>query len=242
MRIHTDLTPSDDYEDVVILIDVLRNSTVASLLLERGLTRLALTPSLRSARAAGKEGWLLLGERAGLPPEGFNYGNSPTELSTIDVSGQQAVMVSENAPRWMSRLASAKQVLLGSLFNATSAAKAAGELATTRVDLVCAGFEAEPDLDDALAAGILGGLLFEALPDAELSGATRFCLALERAFPDPLEALWQSVAGHHLRRLGFEADLAFAAQVSHSDVVPVRTGTVEGAGSAPLYLFSAHPA
>ncbi|MEJ2289765.1 MAG: 2-phosphosulfolactate phosphatase, partial [Deinococcales bacterium] len=71
MRIHTDLTPTGSYRDVVVLIDVLRTCTVAPLLFERGLTELALTPSLRSARAAASEGWLLLGERQGVPAEGF---------------------------------------------------------------------------------------------------------------------------------------------------------------------------
>lgn len=241
MLINTDLTPRAEYTDVVVLIDVLRTSTVAPMLLARGLERLALTPSMRSARAAGKDGWLLLGERNGLPPEGFNYGNSPTELSMIDFEGRRAVMVSENAPRWLPMLAGAKHVLLGSLHNASAVARVAAALATERIDLACCGFESEPDLDDSLAAGTLAGLLMEVLPDARFEGATRFCLALVNAFPDPLEGLWQSIAGHYLRRVGLEPDLAFAAQVSQCTVVPQRIAEEPGAGSAPLYLFGAHP-
>lgn len=150
-------------------------------------------------------------------------------------------MVSENAPRWLPELASARHVLLGSLYNAAAVAKVAAELATERIDLACCGFESEPDLDDSLAAGTLAGLLMEALPDARLDGATRFCLALVRAFPDPLEGLWQSIAGHYLRSVGMEPDLAFAAQVSHCTVVPQRIAEEPGAGSAPLYLFGAYP-
>ena len=238
MRIHTDLTPTGSYHDVVVLVDVLRTCTVAPLLFERGLTELALTPSLRTARAAAREGWLLLGERQGVPAEGFNYGNSPAEFAAIDVTGKRAVMVSENAPRWLPQVADARRVLLGSLYNAAAVAEVAARQALESIDLVGSGFEGEPDLDDALAAGLLAALLAERLPTAARSGATRFALSLLRAFPDPMEALWQSVSGHELRRVGLERDLAFSAQISASTLVPQLVGRQPGAGSAPLYLFA----
>lgn len=241
MRIHTDLTPTGNYHDVVVLVDVLRTCTVAPLLFERGLAELALTPSLRSARAAGREGWLLLGERQGVPAEGFNYGNSPAELAAIDFTGKRAVMVSENAPRWLPQVADARRLLLGSLYNAAAVAEVASRQALERIDLVGSGFEGEPDLDDALAAGLLAAMVAERLPTAARSGATRFALSLLRAFPDPMEALWQSVSGHYLRRVGLERDLAFSAQISASSVVPQLVGRQPGAGSAPLYLFAPAP-
>jgi 2-phosphosulfolactate phosphatase len=241
MRIHTDLTPTGNYHDVVVLVDVLRTCTVAPLLFERGLTELALTPSLRTARAAAREGWLLLGERQGVPAEGFNYGNSPAEFASIDVTGKRAVMVSENAPRWLPQIAGARRLLLGSLYNAAAVAEVAARQALESIDLVGSGFEGEPDLDDALAAGVLAAMMAERLPTAARSGATRFALSLLRAFPDPMEALWQSVSGHYLRRVGLEHDLAFAAQISASSVVPQLVGRQPGAGSAPLYLFAPAP-
>jgi len=241
MRIHTDLTPTGTYHDIVVLVDVLRTCTVAPLLFERGLAELALTPSLRSARAAAREGWLLLGERQGVPAEGFNYGNSPAELAAIDVTGRRAVMVSENAPRWLPQIADARQVLLGSFYNAAAVAEVAARQALEGIDLVGSGFEGEPDLDDALAAGLLAAMISERLPGAARSGATRFTLSLLRAFPDPMEALWQSVSGHDLRRVGLERDLAFSAQISVSTVAPRLVGRRPGAGSAPLYLFAPAP-
>ena len=264
VRVHADLLPHPPYEDVVVVIDVLRTCTVAPILFDRGLASLTLTPSLRAARAAASEagdGTYLIGERQGLPPEGFNYGNSPVELARIDVAGRHAILVSENAPATLPDVSGAQHVLLGSLYNMVAVANAAAGLARERVDLVCCGFGGEEDLDDALAAGTIaaeiamrgawhteggsrgaGGATGDSRSaeaaetrarsdrsverarhqrDVQLSGAARMCVSLLAAYPDPLDALWSSVAGRHLRRLDLEQDIGMAARLSHSDVVPI---------------------
>lgn len=236
MQINTDLVPAGPYRHVVILIDVLRTCTVAPLLFDRGATQIELTPSLRRALAAGGDGRLLVGERQGVPPEGFNYGNSPAQLAQLDLSGQQIVMVSENAPRWLELLADSEEVLLGSLINAAAVADAVASMRPSRVDLVCAGFAGEPDLDDSVAAALIAALIQERLGAAEELGATRFATTLLRAIPSPLEALWRSVAGRYLRGIGLEQDLAVAARISTSSSVP-RLADQSPGEPAPLYRF-----
>ncbi len=237
MRINTDLTPSGPYHDVVVLIDVLRTCTVAPLLFDRGVTGLALTPSLRSATGAAQEGTLLVGERQGVPPEGFNHGNSPVQLASAELAGRSVVMVSENAPRWLNRTASAQALLLGSLYNAAAVADAVAALAPSRVDLVLSGFAGEPDLDDAVAAALIASLIQERVPSVTFEGATRFATTLARSLPDPLDALWRSVAGQYLRAIDLEQDIAFCARVSASASVP-RLTRVEQVEPAPLYHFT----
>lgn len=241
MEINTDLVPAGPYEDVVVLIDVLRTCTTAPLLFERGVTGLALTPSLRRARAAGAEGRLLVGERQGVPPEGFNHGNSPAQLSKADLAGRSVAMVSENAPRWLEALAGARTLLLGSFYNAAAVADAVALLRPERVDLVGAGFAGEPDVDDTVAAALIAELIRQRVEDATYVGATRFATSIARSLPDPLDALWRSVAGRYLRSIDLEEDLAFAARVSASGLVP-RLARVEDGEPAPLYHFTAEPA
>lgn len=238
IELNTDLVPSGPYHDVVVLIDVLRTCTVAPLLFDVGVEELALTPSLRRARAEGGAGRLLVGERQGLPPEGFNHGNSPVQLADLDLRGRSVVMVSENAPRWLDQLAGSRAVLLGSLFNAAAVADAVATLSPRRVDLVCSGFAGEPDLDDAVAAAFIAHLVQERAPEAALVGAARFATTLARALPDPLDALWRSTAGQYLRAIGLEQDIAFAARVSASSSVP-RLVRIEPGEPAPLYHFAA---
>ena len=243
INLTVDLTPKGPYGGVVVLIDALRSCTVAPILFERGLKTLLLSPSLRAARKlAETRELLLLGERGGLPPEGFNYGNSPGEFLDVDLRGRAAVMVSENLPKTLPLVAGAEHVLLGALYNADAVvarvealAAGAAEGTTAEVALVCCGFGGSEDLDDALTAGYLAARLEQRVP-TRLLGAAPFVLGLLEAFPDPLEAFWTSQSGRYLRNLNLSDDIAVASLVSQSDKVPELKdrSVVEG---APLYRF-----
>ncbi len=238
MLINTDLVPSGPYSDVVVLIDVLRTCTVAPILFDQGAVSLSLTTSMRRARAASGSGKTLVGERQGVPPEGFNHGNSPANLARVGLQGREVVMVSENAPRWLEQLGGARHVLLGSLYNAGAVARLAAELASGRIDLVCSGFSGEPDLDDTLAAAVIAGLVKNYHQDLRVQGATRMATTILRAFPEPVDVLWRSTAGQYLRSIGLEQDIGLAARVSASEVVP-RLVAVEAGEHGNLYRFVA---
>lgn len=229
------------YEDVVVVIDVLRTSTVVPILFERGMDAVRLSPSVGVARrAAASDGDLLIGERRGLPPEGFNHGNSPAALAQHDFGGRRAVMVSENAPAALPPVAGARLVVLASFVNATAATAWVAARARTRVDLVCCGFRGSPDLDDLATAGLLADLLLRRLPGAAVSGATRLALDVLRVGADPLTTLWHSSAGRHLRDLGLERDVGIAADLDRCTGVPVM-GAPEAAHGGTLFPFRAAP-
>ncbi|MCA9836735.1 MAG: 2-phosphosulfolactate phosphatase [Trueperaceae bacterium] len=236
MHVRVDLVPHPPYKDTVVLIDVLRTSTVAPILFENGLERLHIATKLRLAREFAKEtDALLMGERDGLPPEGFNYGNSPSELASLNLSGH-AVLVSENAPTVLPELEGAKHLLLGSLYNADAVVKRALELAKDNIYLVGCGLWGQEDLDDAIAAGYMATRFKELLPDVKLSGAARLSMSLVRAFPDPLKAIWYSSAGYFIKKLGAEDDLVLASLVSQSDQVPeLESVVIDEHGS--MYTF-----
>ncbi len=242
MILNVDLLPRPagdpaDPREVVLLVDVLRTTTTAPILFDQGLEGLRLSPSLRAARVRARaDGELLIGERGGVPPEGFNHGNSPATLALHDLRARRAVMVSENGPAALPRLVDAEELLLASLVNAGAAVRRAAGAATRRIDLVCCGFRGEPDLDDLLTAGFLADRLLRLRPELVPAGATRMAIDLMRAEPDPLRLLWASRAGRYLRRLGLERDLGIAADVDRSSVVPVLGRPEEHDGSV-LYPF-----
>jgi 2-phosphosulfolactate phosphatase len=238
MRLRVDLTPRSNYQDVVIVIDVLRSCTVAPILFRNGLVDLYLCPSVRASReAAAARDLLLLGERRGLPPEGFNYGNSPAELQSVPLHGRSAVMVSENAPKTVPHASLAKHVLLGALYNADAVVAHAHAVATEEIALVCSGFGGSEDLDDAFTAGYLAARLKQTNPDLKLDGAALMTISLLKAFPNALDALWQSRTGHYLRSINLPEDIAVGAFISQADVVP-KLREVEAFGTSKLYRFS----
>jgi 2-phosphosulfolactate phosphatase len=221
IRVRVDLLPKPPYQDTVVLIDVLRTCTTAAMLFERGLEQLDIVDKLKLARQrAESTGATLLGERAGLPPEGFNYGNSLAEIRNVTMSNH-AVLTSENAPKALSQIVSVKTLLLGSLYNADAVANAALRHSKGEIFLVCSGFLGQEDLDDTLTAGYLAAKLKALEPTATLEGASAFAINLMQAFPDPLEAFWRSSTGNYLRGLNMVEDLAIASYVSQSDCVPV---------------------
>jgi 2-phosphosulfolactate phosphatase len=237
VHVRVDLLPQPPYDDVVILIDVLRTCTVAPILFDNGLSQLHIVTKLTLARTfAQARGALLLGERGGLPPEGFNFGNSPAELSHHKITGE-AVLVSENAPKILPKLHDAPYLLLGSLYNAAAVAQAALELSGGHIYIVCCGLLEQEDLDDSLAAGVIATLIKEHCSETQLTGGARLAAALLRAFPDPLEALWRSSTGHYLRSLNMVDDLAVASLVSQSEVAP-RMRAREMSEDGNIYTFT----
>ncbi|MEX2542875.1 MAG: 2-phosphosulfolactate phosphatase [Trueperaceae bacterium] len=237
MRVRIDLLPRPVYHgELVVLIDILRSCTVAPVLFDGGLSRLTMCASLREARKDAAGGKLLVGERAGVPPEGFNYGNSPSELRRADLAGREAVVVSDNAPKALPALEGASEVLLASLYNAAAVASAVRSAARERVSLVCSGYHGQEDLDDTMAAGFLAGEISRLTGGVRFEGAARLAIGLLRAFPDPLEALWHSTAGRTLRSHELAEDLAVASMISQSDHVP-RLVAIDAGRHSDLYRF-----
>ncbi len=221
MNLRVDLAPKGAYTDVVVVIDVLRACTLAPILFGRGLETLYLCSSIRRARrVAETQDVLLVGERDGLPPEGFNYGTSPAEIARGDFGGRSAVLISDNAPRVLEQTAGARHVLLGSLYNADAVVTRAAALAEREVALVCTGYRGDEDLDDTLCAGYLTAQLKRRFPDAVLGGAAMFAVGLLRASPNPVGTLWGSRAGHRLRHLGLTDDIAVGSLVAQARHVP----------------------
>src|SRR5690606_22486990 len=67
-----------------------------------------------SVREAG-EGVLLAGERGGLPPQGFDRGNSPAELMGLELRGRRLVLTTTNGTRALEAVAGSGEVLVTSL-------------------------------------------------------------------------------------------------------------------------------
>src|SRR5260370_11430934 len=109
---------------LAVVIDVLRSTTTMIHALAAGCT--AVRPCLEVDEArelAGKmpAGKVLLGgERAGVPPPGFDLGNSPAEYTAKVCCGAILVLTTTNGSRACFRAPEAERVLMAGFVNYTA--------------------------------------------------------------------------------------------------------------------------
>lgn len=194
--------------DAYAVIDCLRATTTIATLFEAGLRRLWVAASLDEARTRARtEDALLFGEVGGLPPIGFDYGNSPVEAASAPVRGRDAVLFTTNGTTALTSLASKGEVFAAAPANASALLNALCPF--ERVVFVCAGTAGGTRfaLEDFAAACYLIQRGLELWPGAQLGDMA--ILAAES--PDPLRLVPRSHHAGVLRSLGLGADVDFAA-------------------------------
>ncbi|HLZ69983.1 MAG TPA: 2-phosphosulfolactate phosphatase [Dehalococcoidia bacterium] len=234
MRIHTSLLPAllqQPERHVCVVIDVLRATSTLATLIARGASEVAVVAEIEQAfalRAAVCElPRLLCGEVGGLPPQGFDHGNSPEEFARLELAGRRAVLFTSNGTKALVRVAAAPAVFAGSLLNVSAVLQAA--LAEARAGgldlaLVCSGTELGTafSLEDTFCAGALIAAARESLPDApRLDDAAQMALRLYDSFGRDAEAAFAAAEhGRALAALGLGADLRFCAEIDRYAVAP----------------------
>jgi 2-phosphosulfolactate phosphatase len=216
---------------VMVVIDQIRASTTITTALDLGCANLLIAGDVRTARRLGRlTGSLLAGERYARKPPGFDFDNSPSELSRAGIRGRNLVLCTTNGTAVLRRLWAADHVLVGCLRNARAVAAAAVGLARTAgldgsVQVVCAGRLGRFVLEDAVAAGVIAGRIVEYLRDvdgeAELTDAAAAAVRLRASYPDLLTAMEESDGGATLRQIGRAEDIAFCAEEDASGTVPL---------------------
>ena len=218
--------------DCYLVIDLLRATSTIAMLFSAGLRDLVVVDSLGAAREyAAVDNRLLVGEVAGLRPEGFDYGNSPVEAGAAPVRGRGAVLFTTNGTRALCARAGHGRVLSCSLINARAVVTEATR--HERVLITCAGNDGGTRfaLEDFLAAGAIANLLAESSPEAQLGDAAS--VAADSASAGRLrERVFASKHGQRTVELGFSPDIELALRFDISHAVPEVTEN--GAGWARL--------
>ena len=221
----------------VVVIDVLRASTTIIHALNAGAAEIIPCGEVEQARALAadfpREEVVLGGERGGLPIDGFDLGNSPSEYTPDRVAGRTIVFTTTNGTRAMMRCRKAGRVLIGAFVNASAVAEQL--VGCERISLLCAGTEGEYSRDDILMAGLLvdrlqrqSGILYELNAQAMTarenwtsSFAVPYVVGAE-PFPPGLlvKELRRSAGGRNLVAVGLEEDMQTAAQIDRFRVLP----------------------
>jgi len=157
-----------------VVIDVFRACSVACYAFAGGASRILPVDGVEEALAlkAAHPDYLLAGERQCIKPEGFDFGNSPSEVAAADLSGRTLVHATSAGTRGLvAAMESAERVLTCSFANMTATAAALLAADPAEVSIVAmgkAGLASAPE--DRMCAMYLANLLqgvpnaFEAIP------------------------------------------------------------------------------
>lgn len=125
-------------EGIVVVIDVLRAYTTASYAFYRGAKQLYLVKDIKDAFVLKKrhEDVLLMGEDHAYPLEGFDFGNSPVEISKQDLKGKTLVFRSTAGTKGAVLSSHADRILTGSFTVAEATLKRIQNLNPDTVSLL----------------------------------------------------------------------------------------------------------
>lgn len=147
---------------IAVIIDVFRAYTVENWAFERGVKRIYPVPEVEKALALKAEhpDWLLAGERHSKKLPGFDFGNSPYEVSLHDLRGKTLVHCTSAGTQGIAAAVQAEDILVGALVNARATAAYIASRQPAQVSLVCMGKEnVHPTPEDTYCAEYMRSLL-----------------------------------------------------------------------------------
>ncbi len=230
MRVDVALVPPTSVapDTTCLVVDVLRATSVMAVLFGRGLRAGWLAGSIEEGRAiraalGDRSGGIwLCGEANSLPPEGYDYGNSPLEYEGLDLPAE-AVLATTNGTPALLVCAAAPLTMPAAPLNAAAVVRVAFE-AGRDVLIVCSGRvdaatgrRVEGD-DDTLAAGLLVERLV--LLGARAGDEAVYALQQFEAARDHLgEVMRHTFHGASISAIGFGPDLERCCEPDVYDTV-----------------------
>ncbi len=123
--LRTDLAGCPAVSGMAVVIDVLRAFTTATYLVEAGVERIFLVSGVEEAfdLRARLPGSLILGEIDGIQVQGFDLGNSPTDLPRHDLRGKTIIQRTTAGTQGVIRAANAAPIYCAALTNAAATAR-----------------------------------------------------------------------------------------------------------------------
>ena len=200
-KIYHLLEGAEHARGTAVIIDVFRAFSVECYLYELGAKLVRPVGSLEEARDlyAKIPGAVLIGERKGIRCEGFDFGNSPSQLRREAIEGRVILHTTSAGTQGIVNAKGADEILTGSIVNARAIAEyllrkdAAAPKEKHEVSLVAMGLSAKSCTDeDELCAEYIHTLLEKKkMPDlaarlsalAQTSGKRFFDSAMQEHFP-----------------------------------------------------------
>lgn len=154
MKFHyTNLETCHDATGVVIVIDVIRAFTNAAVAFSRGTKEIYPVSGVEEALQLKMQipNSLVCGEEGGLPPEGFDFGNSPAQTDVLDLRDRFLVQRTGAGTQGIARSVKAETIFAASFMVAGATTKYIQMLKPEAVTFVVTGQYAPDHGDEDLA-------------------------------------------------------------------------------------------
>jgi 2-phosphosulfolactate phosphatase len=141
IRVTSLLQGAREAQGTTIIIDVFRAFTTAAVAFDRGAAKIVLVAEVEEALDLRRQGigHLCMGEVDGIKPTGFDFGNSPYELSRADLTGTILIQSTRAGTVGVTAAAAADALYLGSFVTATATVRAILKNAPPLVTIVAMG-------------------------------------------------------------------------------------------------------
>ena len=205
--------------DVSIMVDALRASTSITVALNNFKKVIPCFTPEEALELQEKIGGVVAGERNGKQLEGFDIGNTPVGILNYESDEDTLILTTTNGTIILESMNS--KVLVGSLVNAKSVAKASCRLANDHIDVVMAGVKGKFAIEDYLAAGEILYQICEILDEYELSEYAKTAIMASRDYDALTEAFMNSRTAKRLIELDNLKDVEFSCQKNITENVAI---------------------
>jgi 2-phosphosulfolactate phosphatase len=169
---------------------------------------------------------LLCGEVCGLAPKGFDFGNSPVEISNIGIKGKNFILMTTNGTKSIFKVSECAEVFTLSILNINHVLDCMIESALEKncdILLLCSGEKGKIAYDDAYTAGLAIKYLLTRPFVFEFSDSAKIVLSASLSEINISDALEKSTSARSLRAANPSnagEDIAYAGSPNKFNVAP----------------------
>jgi 2-phosphosulfolactate phosphatase len=208
IRIKSCIEGARQAEGITVIIDVFRASNTIIACLGQGAEHVIPVGQLEKAYQLKQmhPEHLLAGERSSLPPKGFDFGNTPAYVSSLNLKGKKIIFTTSAGTQGIVNALNASEILIGSFANAYAVVRYILQTTPRIVTLAAMGFESsEKAEEDEQCAIYLKNRLKGKDP----------------SFKPIKKKIMQSKGAERLIQIGRTDDLEFALKTNLYTIVPI---------------------
>lgn len=141
---------------LTVIIDVFRAFSTACYAFSKGVERIYPVGDLEQAYYLKQRHpqYILVGERFEQRPEGFDFGNSPSQLLEAGLEGKIMVHTTSSGTQGIVNAIDADEVITGSFVNAGAIINYINQRRPGKVSLVCMGYSCQYPTDEDTLLGV----------------------------------------------------------------------------------------